>query len=188
MLLKRQLEMETTNLMVGDVVWFTLKDGEEVEAMAMKKEEDGMVFAFIDCLAEERPMIDKNGVTLTEWMNDELLKKLPVDLMKRLVVFEDGTYLRLMTQKEVFGGNSWDAEEEPDTVEQFEPMKIRRNRIADLSKGSDEWTWWWLSNKTWLRAVATSTNFAYVNSLGNSDYSGASTSIGVRPAFKISDL
>lgn len=188
MLIKRQLEMETTNLMVGDVVWFTLKGGEEVEAMAMKKEEDGMIFAFVDCLEEERPMIDENGVTLTEWMNDELLKKLPVDLMKRLVVFEDGTYLRLMTQKEVFGENHWEAEEEPDTVEQFEPMKIRRNRIADLGKDSDEWTWWWLSNKTWLRDGATSTYFAFVNNNGYSYDGYASSSIGVRPAFKISDL
>lgn len=188
MLLKRQLEMETTNLMVGDVVWFTLKDGEEVEAMAMKKEEDGTVFAFVDCLAEERPMIDENGVTLTEWMNDKLLKKLPVNLMKRLVVFEDGTYLRLMTQKEVFGENHWDAAEEPDDVEQFEPMKIRRNRVADLGKGSDEWTWWWLANQTWLRDVATSTDFAYVNDNGYSSSNAASDSIGVRPAFKISDL
>lgn len=182
MLLKRQLEMETANLMVGDVVWFTLKDGEEVEAMAMKKEEDGMVFAFVDCLAEERPMIDENGVTLTEWMNDELLKKLPVDLMKRLVVFEDGTYLRLMTQKEVFGENHWDAAEEPDDVEQFEPMKIRRNRVADLGKGSDEWAWWW------LRDVAISTYFANVNYNGISNNGSASNSLGVRPAFKISDL
>lgn len=188
MLLRRQLEMETTNLMVGDVVWFTLKDGEEVEAMAMKKEEDGMIFAFVDCLAEERPMIDENGVTLTEWMNDELLKKLPVDLMKRLVVFEDGTYLRLMTQKEVFGENSWDAAEESDDVEQFEPMKNRRNRIADLGKGSDEWAWWWLSNQTWLRDVAGSADFAFVDYGGNSGASGASNTGGVRPAFKICDL
>lgn len=188
MLLKRQLEMETANLMVGDVVWFTLKDGEEVEAMAMKKEEDGMIFAFVDCLEEERPMIDKNGVTLTEWMNDKLLKKLPVNLMKRLVVFEDGTYLRLMTQKEVFGENHWGAEEESDTVEQFEPMKIRRNRVADLGKGSDEWAWWWLANQTWLRDVATSTAFAYVGLNGYSGSNYASYSYGVRPAFKISDL
>lgn len=188
MLIKRQLEMETTNLMVGDVVWFTLKGGEEVEAMAMKKEEDGMVFAFVDCLAEERPMIDENGVTLTEWMNDELLKKLPVDLMKRLVVFEDGTYLRLMTQKEVFGENHWGAEEESDTVEQFEPMKIRRNRVADLGKGSDEWAWWWLANQTWLRDVAASTTFAHVTYYGRSNGGSASSSNGVRPAFKISDL
>jgi len=188
MLIKRQLEMETTNLMVGDVMWFTLKGGEEVEAMAMKKEEDGMIFAFVDCLEEERPMIDKNGVTLTEWMNDKLLKKLPVDLMKRLVVFEDGTYLRLMTQKEVFGENHWDAAEEPDDVEQFEPMKIRRNRVADLGKGSDEWAWWWLANQTWLRDVAASTYFANVSGGGYSNFYGASYSYGVRPAFKISDL
>lgn len=32
------------NYNVGDVIAFTLNDGEEVEALAVKQEQDGMIF------------------------------------------------------------------------------------------------------------------------------------------------
>lgn len=41
-------------------------------------------------------------------------------------------------------------------------------------------------NSWWLRDVITASDFAYVNDNGNANYSGASHSIGVRPAFCIS--
>ena len=103
--------------------------------------------------------------------------------------FERGDMLRLMTQKEVFGKNYYDADEEDANVTQFEPMKDRRNRIAYLGKGGatdDDWQWWWLSNQTWLRDVVNAANFADVGSYGVCSNYNASNSCGVRPAFKIS--
>lgn len=187
MLIKRQLELETSNLNVGDVIWFTLEDGEQVEAMAMKKEGTDMIFAFMDCIEEERPMIDSDGVTLAEWMNDKLLKRLPREMIKNLVAFEDGTYLRLMTQKEVFGQNEW-CDDEPEDATQFEPMKDRRNRIADRGYRGlcEKYEWYWLSNR--LRDVVSAATFASVDSNGNASSGNASVTFGVRPAFKLSQI
>ncbi len=44
------------NYNVGDVIAFTLNDGEEVEALAVKQEQDGMIFCLVDCLRKEYSM------------------------------------------------------------------------------------------------------------------------------------
>ena len=41
---------------VGDVIAFALNDGEEVEALAVKQEQDGMIFVLVDCLRKEYAM------------------------------------------------------------------------------------------------------------------------------------
>lgn len=50
---------------IGDVVSFSLEDGEEVEAVAVKEEFDAqnnayMVFMFVDCLKKEYPMNERD--------------------------------------------------------------------------------------------------------------------------------
>lgn len=59
-------------------------------------------------------------------------------------------------------------------------MKQRRNRIAFQGKNGG-WEWYWLQNKCRDSAAY----FARVDARGDAAYSGASASLGVRPAFKI---
>lgn len=196
MYIKRTVELEADiekseghQFEVGDVIGFTLTDGEEVEAMAMKVEEDGVIFALVDCLADEMPMQRNGKDIMRDYLNKDVYIRFPEEIRNMMKPFERGDMLRLMTQKEVFGKNYYDADEEDANVTQFEPMKDRRNRIAYLGKGGatdDDWQWWWLSNQTWLRDVATATNFALVAGAGLAGGSYASSSHGVRPAFKLS--
>ena len=182
MKVKRRTDVFCTSeeLQVGDVLSFTLTTGEEVEAMAMKRESDGMIFALVDCLEEKKPMkID--GVTVMQEYLKDIVETFPEDIKAMMVPMYEEEYLRLMTEKEVFGYNEWADEEESEDVEQFEPMKDRRNRIAYRGKGvSDTWQWYWLSNH-----VSNASAFASVSGYGYAAASNASTSYGVRPAFKI---
>ena len=66
-------------------------------------------------------------------------------------------------------------------MEQWEPMKKRKNRIAFQGKGTDTWEWYWLQNKY----DGSAAGFAGVGNSGDASYDNASTSYGVRPAFKI---
>lgn len=196
MYIKRTVELEADiekseghQFEIGDVIGFTLTDGEEVEAMAMKVEDDGVIFALVDCLADEMPMQRNGKDIMRDYLNKDVYIRFPEEIRNMMKPFERGDMLRLMTQKEVFGKNYYDADEEDANVTQFEPMKDRRNRIAYLGKGGttdDDWQWWWLSNQTWLRDVATTTNFALVGGDGLAYYNNASYSHGVRPAFKLS--
>ena len=97
-----------------------------------------------------------------------------------MVAFPNGDFLRLPTEREIFGTNSW-GEAEDESVEQWEPMKQRKNRIAFQGKGTDCWEWYWLQNK----ADGYAANFALVIYAGTAYYGNASNAFGVRPAFKI---
>ena len=193
MIIKRTVELEADiekrngrQFEIGDVIGFALTDGEEVEAMAMKQEEDGMLFVLVDCLAEEQPM-EKNGRPfMREYLNKDLYIRFPVEIRNMMKPFDHGDMLRLLTQKEVFGRNVYDSDIDEEGVEQLEPMKNRRNRIADLGKDAseEEYEWYWLADR--LRDVTSSADFAYVYASGNAYFYDASYSNGVRPAFKLS--
>ena len=197
MIIKRTIEIEAdpsiengNRFEIGDVIGFTLTDGEEVEAMAMKHEKDGTIFTLVDCIEDEQPMQRSGKDIMRDYLNKDLYIRFPEEIRNMMLPFEHGDMLRLMTQKEVFGENYYEADEEDESVEQFEPMKKLRNRIAQQGKdGSKEnYEWYWLANQTWLRDVASSTSFAGVSAGGNANYGSASNSLGVRPAFKIRDL
>ena len=171
---------------VGDIISFKLTDGEEVEAMAVKELKDGMMFCFVDCLKKEYSMNEENtnkggylASDLRAALNGEILDRFPKDMRARMTPFSNGDYLRLPTEKEIFGKNEY-GEEEPKETEQWEPMKRRRNRIAFLGKEGG-WSWYWLQN----RRQNSGTNFARVINSGNANTATASYSGGVRPAFKI---
>lgn len=186
MKLFRTNEIDTDTYQVGDVISFTLTDGEEVEAMAMKQEQDGMIFCLVDCLADEYAMNEEDtnrggfdASDLRTALKGEILDRFPADLRERMVAFENGDLLRLPTEREIFGENYY-GENEPEAVTQWEPMKLRRNRIAFQGKNG-AWEWYWLMNKRRGSAAT----FAIVNNNGDANCSSASTSTGVRPAFKI---
>ena len=188
MKLFRTMETAADNgYMVGDVIAFSLTDGEEVEALAVKQEQDGMIFCLVDCLNQEYPMNEEDsnrgGYEATDLrvkLNGEILERFPAGIREKMVAFANGDYLRLPTEKEIFGCNDY-GKAEPDDVQQWEPMKQRKNRIAFQGKGTDRWEWYWLQNAHKRYAAY----FAYVGSYGRAPYLGASFAFGVRPAFKI---
>lgn len=176
---------------VGDIVSYTMEDGEEVEALAVKEEFDKhgnlcMVFMLLDCLKEEcrmnRDDTNDGGYEesyLREQLRTEYLERFPASLRLNMVPFENGDLLRIPTEREIFGENRY-GEEEPDTVEQFEAMKKRRNRMA-LDGSNGETQAYWLQNKR----VRSATHFCYVYYSGDANYSYASYSFGVRPLYRI---
>lgn len=188
MKLFRTMETAADNgYMVGDVIAFSLTDGEEVEALAVKQEQDGMIFCLVDCLNQEYPMNEEDsnrgGYEATDLrvkLNGEILERFPAGIREKMVAFANGDYLRLPTEKEIFGCNDY-GKAEPDDVQQWEPMKQRKNRIAFQGKGTDRWEWYWLQNAHKRYAAY----FADVGYGGNANYDNASDALGVRPAFKI---
>mgnify|MGYP001138329190 FL=1 len=174
---------------VGDIVSYTMEDGEEVEALAVKEEFDKhgnlcMVFMLLDCLKEECRMNrdDTNDGGYEEsHLRDQLatkyLEKFPAALRLNMVPFENGDLLRIPTEREIFGRNIY-GEEEPNTVEQFEPMKKRRNRMA-FDGLNGETQAYWLQNKR----VRSATTFCIVYANGFANVYYASYSLGVRPFF-----
>ena len=176
---------------VGDIVSYTMEDGEEVEALAVKEEFDKhgnlcMVFMLLDCLKEECRMNrdDTNDGGYEEsHLRDQLatkyLEKFPAALRLNMVPFENGDLLRIPTEREIFGRNIY-GEEEPNTVEQFKPMKKRRNRMA-FDGLNGETQAYWLQNKR----VRSATYFCVVNYSGNANSNSASYSFGVRPLYRI---
>lgn len=176
---------------VGDIVSYTMEDGEEVEVLAVKEEFDKhgnlcMVFMLLDCLKEECRMNrdDTNDGGYEEsHLRDQLatkyLEKFPAALRLNMVPFENGDLLRIPTEREIFGRNIY-GEEEPNTVEQFEPMKKRRNRMA-FDGLNGETQAYWLQNKR----VGSAASFCLVSYGGNASGSGASRSFGVRPLYRI---
>ena len=176
---------------VGDIVSYTMEDGEEVEALAVKEEFDKhgnlcMVFMLLDCLKEECRMNrdDTNDGGYEEsHLRDQLatkyLEKFPAALRLNMVPFENGDLLRIPTEREIFGRNIY-GEEETNTVEQFEPMKKRRNRMA-FDGLNGETQAYWLQNKR----VRSATHFCGVNYSGYAATNSASYSNGVRPLYRI---
>ena len=175
-----KFDSEQTRFEVGDTFTFKMKDGEKVKVRAVQEDANGnMLFIFEDCLKDE--------YTMNQILNEDILKKIyrriPKKIRKMLVAFNDGEYLRLPTEKEIFGINEYGEEEGAD-VEQFECMKKRKHRIAFQGYKTDIWEWYWLAN----RHKSSASHFAGVAGLGASSYYHASTSGGVRPTFLLKNL
>ena len=174
--------------LVGDTIAFDLSDGEHMEAMAVKHEEDGVIFCAVDCLADEQPF-KRDGKNaggyeksdLREILNTSILRRFPDEMVKRMVPFANGDLLRIPSEKEIFGVNKYCAEE-GDDVAQWEPMKLRRNRIA-FQGHNGAWEWYWLMSG--LRSVYSATYACLVGLGGDAFGASASDSLGVRPLFKI---
>lgn len=173
-------------LCIGQVVDFRFTNGEKAQYMVQRVDEDGYLCMLVDCLTKAYPMNQRNtnkggyaASDLRKNMNGEILALFPAELRERMIPFASGDLLRLPTEKEIFGCNEY-GKDEPDSVQQFEPMKSRRNRIA--FRGADEsLEWYWLENEVEDSAAL----FARVYSAGYCSYYYASHVYGVRPAFKI---
>lgn len=178
-------EEEESKLDVGDEIGFALKNGTAIRALAVKKELDGMLFCSLNCLPECIPLSESGECDSYEesdvrkYLCENVYQTLPENIKESLVPFENGDFLRIPTEKEVFGKNKF-GKEEPESVTQWEPMKRVMNRVAGNS--DDECTtWYWLKTKSKNYSSA----FAYANLDGSANYYGASYPYGVRPVFKI---
>ena len=179
---------EKMTAQVGDRIRFTLEGGEEAEAIAVRREENGMLFIFTDCLRDEFRLHTPGKYPgweeseLRQKLNGEILERFPEDVLQLLMPFNNGDLLRIPTEKEIFGENEY-GEEEAGSVKQFEMMKDRRNRIAFQGFGSSAWEWYWLQN----RGVDSAAGAARVGWAGYALRGSASDVLGVRPLF-IADL
>ena len=194
---KRTIKTDVESFEMGDVISFTLKDGEKVQAKAVKNTDEGMMFITVDCLKGKYQMFKNTGgiesmninylnSDLRCALNGEILDRFPDEIRSRMVGMRIGAtntfdLLRIPTEKEIFGENSWSTDE-ANIVTQFKGMKNRRNRIAFQGSKTGPWVWYWLQN----RVDAPSSYFARVGSDGDAAYDGASASFGVRPVFLLS--
>ena len=172
---------------VGDVVKFSLTNDDVVQAMAVEQDGDNMIFCMMDCLPGKYEMYcqaincgDYENSDLRKKLNNELIDLFPVDLVAKLIPFENGDFLRIPTEKEIFGENKY-GERESMLVEQWKPMKKRRNRMAFDGSKDENLQWYWLMNKV----GESTTSFSSGGHGGRADVNSASVSLGVRPVFQI---
>ena len=194
---KRTIKTDVESFEMGDVISFKLKDGEKVQAKAVKKTDEGMLFITVDCLKNEYQMfnnMDCVGCVEINYFNSdlrhaligEILDRFPDEIRSHMVGMRIGNsdsvdLLRIPTEKEIFGENHY-SKNESDTVVQFKGMKNRKNRIAFQGSKTGTWEWYWLQN----RVEDTSFAFACVDYGGNVGRDSASNSCGVRPVFLLS--
>ena len=175
-LVERTTIQEVDSYEVGDKFRFTLKNGEVMWAIAVKKDVDGMEFIFIDCLATNYSMKSLD-ISLRAYLKRDILDLIPDNLLKNMKKFTNGAYLRLATEKEIFGENKLGVRE-PDNIVQFEPMKMLRNRI---SFQRDDGMKYWLQN-----SVNDFNKYSVcVSAHGRVCYANISQYHGVRPCFKL---
>ena len=115
-----------------------------------------------------------------------MIKAFPAKYREKMEALDaDGKImLRVPTRSEMFGQDDCSKYYESDgNGEQLELMKDRKNRIC--MSPNDEYCWYWLTN---ARSVVSSARFASVSYGGVATSHGASSSLGVRPAFVIKNL
>jgi hypothetical protein len=176
----RKQEIDTANIQVGDQMVIPLAELGEFTATAHKVTDEGVMFIFDDYVTR-RPMNNRNTnkggfekSDLKKWMDTVLYMAFPEELRDKIYG------LTLPTVGQIVGHeDEWDNKNlEPDTNEQLPLMKKCKNRIACFE---DQLAWGWLRNAT--KEEFSSAGFAVVDVSGDTGYSYASYSIGVRPEF-----
>ena len=177
---KRTVEELDEEIGVGDQI----RVGRKYTATCQKISKAGALFLLDEYLDQDIPMngrdTNEGGYEksdLRAWLQTEEALKPFKAYRERMAKFENGDILRIPTHAEIFGEE--DAEYSDEILgEQWQLMKDRKNRIA-FRKG--EWEWGWLQNKR----KGSASHFALVGCAGAAYHSGASDSLGVRPAFLI---
>ena len=175
----RKRALEVKNIKAGDQIIIQLTGFGKFTATAQKITEKGTLFLFDDCVTEQ-PMNNKNTneggyekSDLCKWVNTILLKAFPKDMRNGI------SNLSIPTYGQMFGHDDWyDRVMEPDNDEQLPLMSKRKNRIADFN---NTYEWYWLQNAT--KKEISATYFTHVSASGNSAFTFAPNSNGVRPAF-----
>lgn len=184
--------IKVSTLQVGDVIGFRLCDGEDVQAMAVQKDSNGMVFCLTSCLAKSYPMhitetneVEYEQLWLQKQLNNEILALFPEDIRNGMISDEYGAYLRLPREMEIFGNSRYGdgREDDPIVTQQWKPMEQRKNRAAIDKDGHDHC--YWLHNK----AYHSNTCFTFADPCnGNGKHAmivSATFYNGVRPVFML---
>ena len=124
---KRTIKTDVESFEMGDVISFKLKDGEKVQAKAVKKTDEGMLFITVDCLKDEYQMfkntdgmksmeINYFSSDLRHALNGEILDRFPEEIRSRMVGMKIGNsdsvdLLRIPTEREIFGENYYGTED-----------------------------------------------------------------------------
>lgn len=168
---------------VGDVVEFELTTGEKVRMIAVNQKRDMMEFCFAECLSARYQMNSRDTneggfeeSLLRRILNEEIIQTFPREIYDKMVPFDNGDYLSIPTEEQIFGKNIYGEPITDDNIEQWDIMKQTKNRIALLGL-TGATTWYWLRNKS----VQSASDFCGVRSDGGAGDRGAATSYGVRP-------
>lgn len=168
---------------VGDVVEFELTTGEKVRMIAVNQKRDMMEFCFAECLSARYQMNSRDTneggfeeSLLRRILNEEIIQTFPREIYDKMVPFDNGDYLSIPTEEQIFGKNIYGEPITDDNIEQWDIMKQTKNRIALLGL-TGATTWYWLRNKS----VQSASDFCLVDAGGNAASYGASYSDGVRP-------
>lgn len=176
----RKQEIETVNIQVGDQMIIPLAELGEFTATAHKVTDEGIMFIFDDyvtCRQMNSKYTNKGGFEKSElkkWMDMILLMAFPEELCDKIYGLTLPTVGQILGHEDEWNNNYL----EPDTDEQLPLMKERKNRVAYFK---NDLSWGWLRNAA--KEEVSSAYFAVVDSNGNTNYSGASASVGVRPVF-----
>lgn len=166
---------------IGDIIRFTLRTGEEVEAQCQRVDPEGATFCLTHCLEKEQSMNEENTnkggwdeSDLRKYLNTEILNSFPESIRSKMKPIYKDDLLTLPAVEDIFGERDFDGWEPKEGTEPNWPlMKHRQYR----SKGN----WWWERSANYSNA----TNFCLVNTSGGATNSNASYSHGLAPAFLI---
>lgn len=171
----RQVATVNEGFRVGDIISFELKSGEKCDVMVAAADQEKALCVFRDCVGEGHAMNEEDTneggwleCDMRRYLNKELIEKLPDAVRARLQQDDNGDYLRLLDEKELFG------------EEKYSIFEDERNLRALEHKGAECFEWFW------TRTPHSSASFGNVLGGGALDGGGASNVFGVRPAFLIS--
>ena len=177
----------------GDLIPFSLKNGEEVAARVTQDKNGKWFFVLEDCLADEHCMNKRTtnrgawaACDMRQYLNNTMFALLPDELQAliaptKIVQIVDGERVEtedklfLLSKTQVFGKGGW-SEREPEDAQLLCFLR-EKGRVKECS---DNGTWFW-----WLRSpeASGSSSFARVGSNGFSYNTNASYSYGVAFGF-----
>lgn len=167
---------------VGDRIEVDLKGFGTFSATLQRINGSDYIFMFDDCIARQ-PMNDRdtnNGgfenSALNRWIHSKVLEAFPENIKTHIVEISIPTIGMIFGHDDAWCNDHFVADED----EQFLLMKRRQNRIACYD---DDTCWWRLRNAA--REEVSAAYFAGVNGYGDTYFSGASNSYGVRPVFTL---
>ena len=168
---------------IGDIIRFTLRTGEEVEAQCQRVDPEGATFCLTHCLEEGQPMNEENTnkggwdeSDLRKYLNTKILDSFPESIKSKMKPIYKDDLLTLPAVEDIFGEWDFDRWEPKGGAEPNWPLMKHRQYRA---KGN----WWWERSARYDSATA----FCYVNTNGYASSSFASFSLGLAPAFLIAN-
>lgn len=176
----------------GDLIPFTLKNGEEVVVRAAHDKNGKLFFIFEDCLKDGRAMnetiVAKGGwaaCKMRKYLDETVFPLLPDELQSviaptKIVQVVNGERVEtedklfLLSRTQVFGKGYW-SDWEPEDA-QLNCFLRRKDRIKEQDENHHPWVWW-------LRSVTNYSYFTSVNGNGNYNTYYATCSYGVELGF-----